>query len=303
MSFNVFVPSHITGFFCINDDLNILKKGSLGAGVLIKDGVKTNIKKSNNSESKILINGKEDSYNKLISENILNQMKNTFNISDSVIINHNLDLPIGHGFGTSASCALGTAISFWKYFDLDISFQQATHFAHKSEIEFGGGLGDVIAETSKGIVLRTKSGAPGYGETKTLNIDNLFKNNFKENIHEDIDFPDIYLISKTLGSIETSSVINSSYYKKIINFYGKSMLEQLIAKPTIKNFLNLSFEFALNSKLMNDDVLSTINLLKEETLGASMAMLGNTAFALSLEKETSIENPIISKVDFEGIKF
>lgn len=294
MSHSVFVPAHITGFFCINDDINILKKGSLGAGFLMEDGVNTKIKKTNNTESKILFNGKEDSYNHSISDKILKDMIHDFDLSKSVVINHKLNLPIGFGFGTSASCALATALSLYKFFDLPISFEEACQYAHIAEVELGGGLGDVIAETSKGIVLRTKTGAPGFGKVKSFDKnDKSFFNNSE----------DLYVITKILSSIETSDVINSDYYKNLINSTGKDMVDYFIKNPSLNNFIDLSYKFAKKTNLLNEEVEKVINVLNEESIGSSMAMLGNTAFAISYEAETSLEDAKISKIDFNGIRF
>jgi len=43
--------------------------------------------------------------------------------------------------------------------------------------------------------------------------------------------------------------------------------------------------------------------LEDETLGASMAMLGNTAFALSKSPETSLDDVIVAGIDQNGCRF
>ena len=67
---SVFVPSHITGFFSIFDNEDLLLKGSLGAGVLLDKGVITQIDENendmkddnNDSTLSILITGSVVSY-------------------------------------------------------------------------------------------------------------------------------------------------------------------------------------------------------------------------------------------------
>ena len=49
--------------------------------------------------------------------------------------------------------------------------------------------------------------------------------------------------------------------------------------------------------------MELITILEDETIGASMAMLGNTAFALSKNPDTSVKDAIISKIDSDGCKF
>ena len=67
--------------------------------------------------------------------------------------------------------------------------------------------------------------------------------------------------------------------------------------------MSLSKEFAEKTALMNENVKELVDILNEETIGASMAMLGNTAFALSKTPDTSLENSIVSKIDFNGVRF
>jgi pantoate kinase len=45
-----------------------------------------------------------------------------------------------------------------------------------------------------------------------------------------------------------------------------------------------------------------VDIMEEETIGASMAMLGNTAFAISKTPDSSVEGVIISKIDDRGCR-
>ena len=58
MTVSLFIPSHITGFFSIENNPDPLKNGSCGAGFLLDRGVKTTIK--NSSEFKIDVNQGSD---------------------------------------------------------------------------------------------------------------------------------------------------------------------------------------------------------------------------------------------------
>ena len=46
-----------------------------------------------------------------------------------------------------------------------------------------------------------------------------------------------------------------------------------------------------------------LNILEDETIGASMAMLGNTAFALSETPDTTVEDVIITQDRFLRCRF
>ena len=67
--------------------------------------------------------------------------------------------------------------------------------------------------------------------------------------------------------------------------------------------MKLSRKFANDTQLISKEIAEIINILDEETLGASMAMLGNTAFALSYSPDTTIDNPIITKINTKGIEY
>ncbi|MCL2687295.1 MAG: pantoate kinase [Methanobrevibacter sp.] len=312
MKVSVFVPSHITGFFTICENKDPLKKGSCGAGLLIDKGVTTTIKILSNSSNyknpiNIKINGKENSKNETIINKTLELIKNKFPFEEVfetmdkndyyISIENKVDVPIGAGFGTSASCALGTAMGLGKL--LNLPLEKTAQIAHLAEISLGSGLGDVIGQTSKGVVLRKSPGAPGIG--KTISISSSMKDNEKS------DFSDIYVLTKTLGEIDTSSIIKNPFYKKNINNMGIAMQKKIILNPSLENFMKLSYEFAKNTNLMNENLSKIIDDLKQNSIGVSMAMLGNTIFALvkeeNLNKIGNLDDFLISKIYTDGIKF
>lgn len=266
MNISVFVPSHITGFFNIENNVDYLKNGSCGAGFLLNKGVITSIKESSNGETSIKINGKKDLRNQTI---ILEVLK-LLNIDYPLNISQEIQVPIGAGFGTSAASALGVAISLSEFFDLNHDFIESGKIAHLAEINLGSGLGDVIAELGRGIVIRTKPGAPGIGKI------------------ENFDKESVFIGCKAFGKIETSSVIKDADYKKVINGIGSSLNSELLKNLSILNFLKKSYNFALKTNLMNNEVRNAVNILNsdENILGSSMAMLGNTVFAFAKNKES-----------------
>ena len=333
---SVFVPSHITGFFSIFDNENPLLKGSLGAGVLLDKGVITEIGSNDNDSNdlSIIINGKKDEYNEVIilktielMDNELNKDEIRFNL-ENILIKQTIQVPIGCGFGTSASSAIGTAICINEYFDLGLSIEECGKYAHLAEVELGTGLGDVIAELSKGIVLRTKVGAPGYGEAKSIVPHEKTGFGVFESLKSDF-----YVITKTLGEISTASIIQDPKHKKVITQVGLEIGEDFNKKDdgivigskfknkfnvavdnefneeeTIKKFMKSSLTFAKKTHLINDDLLKIVHQLHGKVLGSSMAMLGNTVFAIANENQKlKLEAEYYSEFDFykmdtEGIQ-
>lgn len=325
MNVSVFIPSHITGFFSIKNDENPLKKGSCGAGVLINKGVTTKIGPSIDKSDIIYNNDKKDPKNEKIILKTMQIMKEHFDlkIKEELSITHDIEVSIGSGFGTSASCALGTAIGISEYFDLGIPREQIGQIAHISEILLGSGLGDVLSQTSKGVVIREFPGAPGIGKTKTITqLDSLImtnKNN-ENNKNKKKEIKNLVVLTKTFGEIDTSSIIQNQKHEANINKIGSIMQKKIMDSPTIENFMDYSYQFAIETNLISKDVLAIIKSLNEFSIKGSMAMLGNTVFAITTkEKLNDIKNYCknnennknnninisdfeVSKIDNEGIR-
>ncbi|MBR6023569.1 MAG: GHMP kinase [Methanobrevibacter sp.] len=273
MSVSVFVPAHITGFFTIENDNDPLRNGSCGAGFLLDRGVKTTVK--NSSEFKINVNQGSDV--------VINEVLKYFDGEASFEIIQDIQPPIGAGFGTSAASALSFALALNEFLDYDYSYDECGQIAHKAEVSLGGGLGDVIAQTGSGMVLRTRPGAPGIGEIGS----------FDEKL---------FVATKFFGEIDTASIIQDPAYKKTISENGHECLEKFKQNLSVENFLKLSFEFSQKTKLMTNEVKSLVNYFNssDDILGSSMAMLGNTVFAFadneSSFKELNIEELNIDKL-------
>ncbi|HML04840.1 MAG TPA: pantoate kinase [Methanobacterium sp.] len=289
MNCSVFVPSHITGFFEIIDNHDPLKKGSRGAGVVMDKGVITKTRITDGNNIKIKINGQTDPRNATITEKTIEIVKRKYDLDNKQIkVNHEVEVPIGAGFGTSAAFALGTALGLSNLLNLPLTFNEAAQIAHTAEVEMRSGLGDVIGEISGGLVLRLKEGAPGIGLT-----DKLLLNQSE----------DLFIISKCLGEINTADIIEDPVHKERINSIGRNLLFELIRDPKPENLMDLSRKFAEKTGLMSSEVSEIVKILQEETLGASMAMLGNTAFAISKSPDTSVEDTIVAKLNHNGLKF
>lgn len=295
MKSSLFVPSHITGFFQIIHHLDPLRKGSKGAGIVLDQGVLTDILIEDGEGADVMINNESGSKLSYITYKTIDLIKERFQLAGKKIsISHEFQIPVGAGFGVSAACALGTSLGIVKALELPLTYNRAASIAHLAEIEMKSGLGDVIAEITGGLVLRLKEGAPGYGRTDKIIPDLTDQNRSGD---------EYYIISKTLGEIETSTIIEDPHWKEKINQTGKTLLGELLEKPDIQTFFKLSRRFAEETSLMSLELKEVVDILEEETMGASMAMLGNTAFALSETPDTSLDDVIISRIDDVGCRF
>ena len=284
----VFVPAHITGFFDISNSYPLLK-GSRGAGIALDEGVVTEcIVSEGDGNLVVTINGKTDSRN-TISNRAVSIIGERFNIdlnNYDIRINHETSLPISAGFGTSAGFALGISFTLPELLGINISFNEAGEIAHLTELAESSGLGDVISEMYGGCVIRVKEGSPVNAKIDKIKISRP-----------------IYVITKTLSSLNTSDIIENPSYKKRINSSGNKLLDQLLNNPNIENFIKLSRKFSEDAKLISPELHEILEIMDEETLGASMAMLGNTAFSLSYSPDINIDDVTITKINSTGIKF
>lgn len=290
MQCSVFAPSHITGFFEIKKHFEAVLTGSRGAGVTLDEGVLTRIVvEEGDGKLKIEVNGQVQNNQRFISKivrDLLEKKYSTINLGHFDIgIQHEHKVPIGSGFGVSAACALGASLGIGSSLKLPLTFNQACGVAHQAELQLGSGLGDVMGEAHGGVVLRLKEGPPGWGQADRILIDK-----------------ELYVITRTLGEIETADIINNPQHQARINQAGSKLLRLLLKNPTPAQFMQLSRRFAHETQLMDAELKEIVEIMDEESLGASMAMLGQTAFALSEEPDSSVEKTLVSRIDPWGCR-
>ena len=258
MSNTVFVPGHVTGFFNIENHEISLKNGSCGAGFLLSEGVRTTI--SDADRLTIDVNKGDDT--------VIDEVLSIMEIDTNFKITQDISLPIGAGFGTSAASALSLALAINEFLDLGYSQELCGQIAHMAEINLASGLGDVIAQTGKGLVLRTQPGAPGIGEIESFEYD-------------------VFIAYKTFGEIKTADIIRDPNHRQAISSSGLKYLELFKKEPTLENFLSFSNRFAHETNLMSGEVENLVDYLNSSSdiLGSSMAMLGNTVFAFAYDED------------------
>jgi len=260
-----FAPGHVTGFFVIKDrHRDIRKKGSLGAGFCLSKGAITivNLRKSTQQKIEILINGKKSGaeVSRYVAKKILGEKKY------HAIIKSTLQLPVSQGFGMSGAGALSTGIAVNRALKSNLPFNKIVEIAHESEIKNKTGLGDVVAEGAGGVEMRIKEGLPPFGEIKRIKWNH-----------------DIVLCVLGRG-IKTGAVLNNPGYRRKINRYGVMCMKEMMNKPTIENFFNLSYDFASKTGLANKKIIKAIEESKKYGM-ASQAMLGNSVFAVGNTKK------------------
>ena len=300
-----FCPGGITSFFEICDlDPNGQplydqeRIGARGGGFVIDKGVSTevSVEKAKDMQIRVFINNKirSDADTTLtVVKVILEKIDNTYHVT----VKHDVEVPIGSGFGSSGAGALGTALALCKALNLNLSYNQIGQIAHVAEVRCKTGLGTVSGEMLGGVILTIEPGAPGYGY-----IDR-------------IPFPsELRIITATYKPILTKDVLNSLEKKKLINQWGKRILDNIVADPSLENFMLESKKFALNAGFMTNRVRKLIELAETNgAVGATQNMIGEAVHALviedsvddvvqAFEKIVSREKITTAKIDLKGAR-
>ncbi|HMK94022.1 MAG TPA: hypothetical protein VK536_01345 [Candidatus Limnocylindrales bacterium] len=300
-----FAPAAISSFFEIHDTegdkpiFNLERVGARGGGFGLQKGVLTKItaKEAENSSIKVFINSRqadEAKTTRKVVETLLSGIDTKYDIT----VEHQIEVPIGTGFGTSAGGALTVGLALKKALDLPLTFNQIGKIAHVAEIQCLTGLGTVSSLTSiGGCVLVVEPGAPGVCQLDRIPISQ-----------------DYMVVAGVFQSNISKTVLNDPEKKRIINRYGKKTLKTILAEPTLKNFLDRCWEFSENAGFATANVRKLVQLAKNAgAVGAAQNMLGEAVHALVLEENADgvaeafkqvlpSEKVIISKIDFQGVR-
>jgi pantoate kinase len=286
MKGKAFCPGHATGFFEICDDFDDYKKiGSRGAGICLSKGVISTVDITPSNRQKITIYLNDEEKKADVSE--LAVQKIVGNKKYNIIVHSEIQLPMGQGFGMSGAGAFSTSLALMSALG-ETDRDEAVETAHFSEVESSTGLGDVAAQSVGGLTIREKAGIVPYGIVNKI----LFE---KEVV--------IYIIGTP---IKTKTILKNEKYKKLINKFGSECIDELIKKPDLENFFDLSLQFAQKTGLMTKELRKAIEVAQRHGK-ATMAMLGNSIFAIGDTKKLidALENfgeVYVCEVDNEGAK-
>ncbi len=276
----VYVPSGVSSFFEICDRYpdgskieDELRVGARGGGFIIENGSKTQAEKRNsNANDLVKING-EIEQKARTSLAVISLIRRKFSIP-ACEIHHMILPPIGMGFGTSGSGALGAAIAISDLFDLKFTLKEAASYAHIAEIESVTGLGTVISLASglgaAGLV--TEPGSFGIGR-----VDSLI-----------LDYTEYSLICGCFGTVVKSSVLLNERRRELVNRFGRKTLVAVMEEKTPEALLEFSRTFAEKTGLASKKLLKLADKAIEfGAIGASQNMIGNSVHCLVENKKKS----------------
>ena len=241
-----FSPGHISGYFRRVEGSGPAATGSVGAGVVIGEGVRSTVEPARSTSVSVVRQGHATAGSPPV-EYALDQLGVTASVTTEC------RLPIGAGFGLSAAALLATLTAVNHLFDLGLSVDEVAERAHEAEVLHRTGLGDVAASQAGGVVCRT---GPG--------------------VHAKIArfYPDDPLYAVSLGPLPTASVLSS----------GEAMTRIATAYPDrcprdLADFCHLSRQFAERSGLIAPGVQRVLEACDAAGVSASMTMLGNGVFS------------------------
>ena len=245
-----FVPGHITGFFSAHPDEDPTKAGSRGAGLTLTDGVEVTVEPTS-GESTIVLDGEE------LAIDPVRTVLETLDVTARVEAES--DLPLGAGFGISGAMALGTALAANCVFGRKLSTNELVTIAHGAEVQAGTGLGDVVAQAHGGIPIRLEPGGSQHNV-----IDAIPARARVEYV--------------SFGQLSTADVLSEDTDQ--LTAAGKEALARVVDEPTLLSFLYASRRFARDAELLTEQIKEVIADVSAVEGQASMAMLGETVFAL-----------------------
>ncbi|QCC59689.1 pantoate kinase [Natrinema thermotolerans] len=244
-----FVPGHVTGFFSAHPDDDPTKAGSRGAGLTLTDGVEVTVERA--AETTVFLDDVE------IEIEPVETVLETLDVSAR--IDATSELPIGSGFGVSGAMALGTALAANRVFGCKLSMNELVTIAHGAEVQAGTGLGDVVAQAHGGVPIRLEPGGPQDNKLDAVPA------------RARVEYV-------TFGELSTADVLSGDTEQ--LTAAGQEALSRVVEEPTLLSFMYASRLFARDAELLTDRVRETIAEVSDADGQASMAMLGETVFAL-----------------------
>ncbi len=272
-----FSPAGISSFFEICDTkadgrpiTDFEKIGARGGGFGIQKGVTTEIyvseAKSNNIH--VSINGRdapEAETTRTVAQMLLSKVSEAYD----VVVKHNVEVPIGAGFGSSAAGTLTTGLALSNALGLSLTYNQIGKMAHVAEVKCKTGLGTVGPLMLGGCVLTIEPGAPGIAIIDRIPIST-----------------DYVIVAGVFGPTPTKEVLSSPEKRLAVNEWGRKTLEKILFEPSLENFMVCCRDFAEKTGFMTERVKTLIRLAeKAGAIGAAQNMVGEAVHAL-----TTLEN-------------
>lgn len=251
---SAFSPGHITCFFQPISSFDPLSAGSRGAGIRLSLGSTVSVKPSSSGETIVEMD------EKIIKGEIVRNVIKTLDPEGKYTISIKHDLPVGQGFGTTASDAVATALCMCHITNKDES--EGYRAAHVADLLEGGGRGDVAGIMSRfQQPVRTVAGIPPFGKVED----------------SDVKVGDLTLV--TLGPpIITGTILSDRDNIVKIREAGAKAMDDYVDNISLRSLFKISNQFSSNINVRTKEINNALCSIEENRYMASMCMLGNSIF-------------------------
>ena len=300
-----FAPGGISSFFEICDTTadgkpiaDLERVGARGGGFVVQRGITTEVSVSEAKASsvRVFINGRlapEAETTVTVAQMLLGKVSQT----NDVIVRHEVGVPIGTGFGSSAAGALSTSLALSKVLGLKLTYNQLGRIAHVAEVKCRTGLGTIGPIMLGGCILTVEPGAPGIAIIDRIPIS-----------------ADYVIVAGVFEPIPTKQVLSSPEKRETVNRWGRKTLKAILDEPSLENFLMCCLEFAEKAGFMTARVRQLVRLAeKAGAIGAAQNMVGEAVHALAREENAENiaevfkqllpnEKILVAKIDLQGAR-
>lgn len=300
-----FSPSGISSFFEICDQnangkpiVDLERVGARGGGFGFEKGVLTEVtvEESEKNSVQVFING-ELAPRAETTRTVVKSLQGMRDQAFSVAVRHEVAVPVGAGFGSSAAGALGTAFALSQALGLSLSCNQLGRIAHVAEVKCHTGLGTVSPLLVGGCVITVEPGAPGISVIDRIPLTDDYR-----------------IVAGVFRPLPTKKVLASPEIRRKVNRCGRETLDKILTCPSLENFLKASKEFAVKSGFATPRVLKLMELAEEAgVVGVAQNMMGEAVHAVTsvdgvdavvqvFKRVLPQERILCGKIDFQSVR-
>jgi pantoate kinase len=287
LSAKLFIPAHISGFWYIHIDEDILKTGSYGAGLVLSPGL---LIEYFGDDCMVNYNGVEMDI-KVYRD--AHRMAGTRCIGIKISSQYG----IGEGYGASAGIAIGGICFSFHREKRRRSWIEIGRYAHMAEVENVTGYGDVITEIyGGGLEVRVKPGAPGVGMVDRIPVSRKIR-----------------VLTVSIEKYTTGEMFRK--YGGYIDRMGREAYDKFIENPSIERFGEISHEFSVKTGMMNQSLDKRLKRIFRDEIrkgslvdyfvkkGLLVVIAEEGAMQDVYEKMKKYGEPLIHILNFSGIRF
>lgn len=274
-----YFPSALSSIFSpklrsatMDSRVNLDRIGARGGGFSLVKGSETLVRIYPDESDRIEVTVNDNIRNFPPSIEAAEEMRRRYKINGRIEIRHRINVPIGSGFGTSASSAAGVILAISSLLGQGITLSEVIRVTHEIELRCRTGLNSEVGLMTGGLVLVLREGAP------------------PRSIIDNIPLPsNIKLVAVVSGPIETPDSLSELSKIEEVERIGDKYLSRILGQPTIENFLRYAREFSYESGFVTETVEEIFKVFEKlPIIGYAQNMLGDAVHALVYDKNLDL---------------